>query len=137
MSEYIPIGHYEVQNARRHGGWRYYDSPNWFVQGLQEYDAIFHTTERNRTETAQRLFDWARTHQTAFTCCEPDLMIRDDYNGGASFMTFLAAEFGEDVHRRLLQSGATTFAAALTEVTKPFTRAHLFERLQQWLQSPR
>ena len=37
MSEYIPIGHYAVQDARPNGGWKYYDAPNWFVQGLQEY----------------------------------------------------------------------------------------------------
>jgi hypothetical protein len=55
MSEYIPIGHYEVQSARPNGGWLYYTAPNWFVQGLQEYDAIFHTTDTSRTVTAAHL----------------------------------------------------------------------------------
>ena len=36
VSEYIPIGHYEVQESRPAGGWQYYTSPNWFVQGLQD-----------------------------------------------------------------------------------------------------
>ena len=136
MSEYIPIAHYEVQNARRNGGWRYYDAPNWFVQGLQEYDAIFHTTARNRTETAQHLFQWARGHASAFTCCTPELAIADDYNGGASFMAFLAAQFGEAVHLRLLQSSAASFFAALSEVTRPYSREQLFERLQAFLADP-
>ena len=136
LSEYIPIGHYEVQNGRPSGGWRYYDAPNWFVQGLQEYDAIFHTTERNRTETAQRLLAWARAHAAAFTCCSPGLKISDDYNGGAAFMAFLAAQFGEDVHMRLLKSPAATFEEALTSVTQPYTREQLFARLQDWLRAP-
>ena len=136
VSEYIPIAHYEVQNQRQ-GGWHYYDAPNWFVQGLQEYDAIVHTTERNRSETAQRLLEWAKGHPNAFGCCDPDLIIRDDYNGGASFMAFLATEFGEDIHRRLLASEAPTFRAALTEVTKPYSRTDLFARFEGWLRSPR
>src|SRR6267378_962334 len=49
VSEYIPIGHYSVQDRRASGGWQYYSAPEWFVQGLQEYDAIFHSTDSNRT----------------------------------------------------------------------------------------
>jgi hypothetical protein len=60
MSEYIPIGHYAAQSSRALGGWRYYSAPNWFVQGLQEYDAIFRTTEKNRSVSARRLFAWAK-----------------------------------------------------------------------------
>src|SRR5262249_24106856 len=100
MSEYIPIGHWSVQDSRPNGGWKYYSAPNWFVQGLQEYDAIFHTTETNRDVTSQRLFEWARKNPSKFACCSPNLDIRDDYNGGATFMAFLAAEFGEDIHAR-------------------------------------
>lgn len=132
-SEYIPIGHYEVQNARAAGGWKYYDAPNWFVQGLQEYDAIFHSTVGNRTGTAKRLSAWAAAHQRAFTCCSPDLAISDDYNGGAAFMMFLAHEFGEAVHAKILRSSAPTFADALTDATRPYSRAELFSKLQQWL----
>jgi hypothetical protein len=133
MSEYIPIGHYQAQASRPTGGWMYYSAPNWVVQGLQEYDAIFHTTELNRTVTAKRLTAWAVAHEEVFGCCSPSLAIGDDYNGGASFMTFLAQKFGEGVHARLLKSAAPTFDDALTEVTKPFSRAELFAELRRWL----
>lgn len=136
VSEYIPIGHLEVQKARPAGGWQYYDAPNWFVQGLQEFDAIFHSTQRNRTENAQRLMAWAQSHPNAFRCCNPDLTIADAYNGGAAFMAFLAQEFGEDVHRRLLASGAPSFSTALTDVTRPYTRRELFARFQVWVRAP-
>jgi len=135
MSEYIPLGHYAVQNERPAGGWKYYSAPNWFVQGLQEYDAIMHTTDSNRTATAAALSKWILSHTTVVACCAQDLQISDDYNGGAAFMAFLAAEFGEDVHRKLLASSASTFTAALTEQTAPNSRSQLFERFQQWLRA--
>ena len=134
MSEYIPIAHYEAQNSRLSGGWKYYSAPNWVVQGLQEYDAIFHTTAGNRDVTAKRLSAWATTHRTVFSCCSPDVAITDDRNGGAAFMDFLAVQFGEGVHARLLRSSEPTFEAALTEVTAPYTRSQLFARFQEWLE---
>ena len=60
---------------------RYYSAPEWFVQGLQEYDAIFHTTHTNRVLTAERLFEWAKKNSNTFTCCSPNLNIREAYLG--------------------------------------------------------
>lgn len=133
MSEYIPIGHYAAQDSRTSGGWRYYSAPNWFVQGLQEYDAIFHTTDYNRTMTAQRLIEWAKRNPTKFSCCAPQLQIADDYNGGATFAAFLADKFGEDIHPRLLRNPATTFESALASETKPYSLVELFDLFRMWL----
>jgi hypothetical protein len=133
MSEYIPIGHYAAQASRPSGGWRYYSAPEWFTQGLQEYDAIFHTTESNRTTAAAKLFEWARKNSTKFACCASGISIGDVYKGGAAFAAFLASEFGEDVHARLLRNSADTFQAALADVTKPYTVPELFERFRAWL----
>jgi hypothetical protein len=135
MSEYIPIGHYAVQDARTSGGWRYYSAPEWFVQGLQEYDAIFHTTDTNREVTAKRLLEWARNNPTKFGCCSPNLAITDVYNGGATFVAFLAAQFGEDIHARLLRNTASTFDAALADETKLSSVPDLFDRFRMWLDS--
>jgi len=133
MSEYIPIGHYAVQDGRASGGWKYYDAPPWSVQGLQEYDAIFHTTDSNRTMTAKKLLEWAKSNPTKFSCCSPKLAITDHYNGGASFMAFLATEFGESIHARLLRNPANTFEAALANETKPYSLVELFDRFRKWL----
>ncbi len=115
MSEYIPIGHYATQDSRSSGGWRYYSAPEWFIQGLQEYDGIFYTTDTNRNLTAKHLLEWARNNRSVFHCCSPTLTVQDVYNGGAAFMAFLAAQFGEDVHVKLLRDTAPTFDAALTD----------------------
>ena len=134
MSEYITIGHYVVQDSRgTAGGWSYYSAPEWFVQGLQEYDGIFHTTDANRDVTKRKLFECARNNPAKFACCSPNLAITDAYNGGATFMAFLAAQFGENIHAKLLRNTASTFDAALADETKPYRLPELFERFRAWL----
>ena len=93
-----------------------------------------YTTERNRVETSRRLIEWAKAHKTAYSCCAPGIRMTDDYNGGATFMAFLAAVFGEGIHARLLRSPVATFDAALAAETG-LTPAALFARLQQWLEA--
>lgn len=137
MSEYIPIGHYAVQDSRPAGGWQYYSAPQWFVQGLQEYDGIYHTTETNRTRTAAALMKWARQNERRFACCRNGIELTDAYNGGAAFMAFLAAEFGEGIHERLLRSGASTFDEALASETKPYAQSELLSRFRRWVSNTR
>jgi hypothetical protein len=134
MSEYITVGHYVVQESRaKTGGWRYYSAPNWFVQGLQEYDGIFHTTDANSEATKAALFAWARNNPHAFECCASGLTISNAYNGGATFVAFLAVQFGEGVHARLLQDTASTFDEALENQTRPYRLNELFEKFRAWL----
>ncbi len=61
------------------------------------------------------------------------LATSDVYNGGATFMAFLAAQFGEDIHARLLRSSAGTFDAAFANETKPYALPELFNRFREWL----
>jgi hypothetical protein len=133
MSEYIPIGHYAVQDSRQGRGWSYYSAPSWFVQGLQEYDAIYHTTDTNRTDTAARLMRWARQNQGRFACCAKGIDVGDVYNGGAAFMAFLASTYGEGIHERILRSEAKTFDEALADQTSPLSRSELFDRFRAWV----
>jgi|SoiMethySBSTD1v2_1073268.scaffolds.fasta_scaffold00416_5 hypothetical protein len=137
MSEYIPIGHYAAQDTRLTGGWTYYSAPQWFVQGLQEYDGIYHTTETNRTQTAAALMRWARQNEQRFSCCVKGLDLVDSYNGGAAFMAFLAAEFGENMHARLLRNGSRSFDEAFTVETSPFSRMELLERFRRFVRATR
>lgn len=133
LSEYIPIGHYAAQDSRPAGGWLYYSAPDWFVQGLQEYDAIFHSTDGNGTVTRRRLLQWAKANSDKFSCCSPGITIADVYNGGAAFMAFLASEFGEEVHARLLRNSASTFDTAFANETRPYSTQQLFDRFRRWL----
>jgi hypothetical protein len=133
MSEYIPIGHYAVQDSRASGGWLYYSAPQWFVQGLQEYDGIYHTTDRNRVQTAATLMKWARTNARRFACCTNGIELGDVYNGGAALMAFLAAEFGEGIHERILRNAASTFDEAFAAETRPRSQPELLVRFRTWV----
>ena len=138
MSEYITVGHYVVMDHRtKGGGWRYYSAPNWFVQGLQEYDGIFHSTNTNRETTGVALLAWAKSHPGAFKCCDSGLQISDVYNGGAAFVTFLAAQFGEAIHARLLRDDSPIFMTSLENQTKPDSLEQLFVKFQEWLAEPK
>jgi hypothetical protein len=48
-------------------------------------------------------------------------------------MAFLAAEFGEGIHVRLLRHSASTFEAALASETQPYTLQQLVDRFRAWL----
>ena len=134
MSEDITVGHYVVQESRaKTGGWRYGSAPEWFRQGLQEYDGIFHTTDVNRQVTKSVLFAWANGRPSVFECCSSGLAISDAYNGGATFTAFLAAKFGEDIHARLLRDDSTTFDEAFDNQTKPYHLPELFKEFRSWL----
>ena len=61
----------------------------------------------------------------------------DVYNGGAVFVTFLAAQYGEDIHARLLLDDAPSFMAALENQTKPDSLQQLFTKFQAWLADPK
>jgi hypothetical protein len=135
MSEYIPIGHWAVQDSRGNG-WRYYSAPEWFVQGLQEFDAIFHTTKFNAVVTRERLFAKSTEISSTIQCCSSGLDIPDVYNGGALFVAFLADRFGERIHANLLRSSAPTFWLALTSETHE-QLPELYKAFQEWLKHPR
>jgi hypothetical protein len=74
---------------------------------------------------------WAKSHPDVFTCCEWGLQISAVYNGGAAFLTFLAKEFGEDIHPKLLRDDAASFPAAFERETKPYTLPQVFERVSR------
>jgi hypothetical protein len=48
-------------------------------------------------------------------------------------MAFLAAQFGEDIHKRLLLDTSATFDAAFEKETKPYSVPELFQKFQTWL----
>ena len=95
-------------------------------------NAIYHTTETNRTQTAAALMKWARLNEARFACCAKGIELADVYNGGAAFMAFLATEFGEGVHERILRSPARTFDEALASETRP-SLAELLGRFRGWV----
>ena len=52
MSEYIPIGHYAVQDSRPAGGWRYYSARNGLFRGSRSTTPFI--TQRRRIARGPR-----------------------------------------------------------------------------------
>lgn len=115
VHEYVTVGHQVVKRSKE-SGWT--SGPSWFVQGLEEHDGIFHTTDENRTEGFAALLRYATDRlRTEIHCCrtlgEPTIGTSDAYFGGTLILRFLAEVYGEQIHAALLRSVEPTFGAAL------------------------
>jgi len=140
VHEYVTLGHQSAQQqATRGAGWSYYSAPSWFVQGLQEYDGLFHSTVGNRSTAPDAIRRWAGANRENFACCqtlgnEQRIFIDDVYNGGLLFHTFLVSRFGDDIQRRLLLSSESTLYSALAKETNS-SLSEIFSRFREWFQT--
>ena len=134
MHEYITVGHIRIAEEDKSKGFQYYSAPSWFVQGLQEYDGMFHSTESNRTTGYERLLDYAeRSLQDTFY----NFGSSSIYFGGLLLQRFLAEQYGEGIHLDLLTSGQPTFDLALDEqlAIHGRTASEAFDDFQRWFQT--
>jgi hypothetical protein len=140
VHEYVTLGHQTVQQqASRGAGWSYYSAPSWFVQGLQEYDGLLHSTAANRSAAPDAIRRWAGANREGFACCQTlgdqqRIFVDDIYNGGLLFHTFLVSRFGDDIQRRLLLSAESTLYSALARETNSSV-SELFSRFREWFQT--
>lgn len=111
------------------------DRPAWFVQGLQEYERISNLQRSQRQRQRTAMLHWAKQHRQVFSCCTTGLQIQDAARGGATFLTFLAQQFGDYVVGELNNDKVHPFADALANQTKPYELSLLFERFTAWLSS--
>ena len=134
MHEYITVGHIRVGEEGKSKGFPYYSAPSWFVQGLQEYDGMFHSTVSNRTAGYERLLDYA---EKSLRGTFYDFGSSSIYFGGTLLHRFLVEQYGEDIHLDLLTSEQPTFDLALDEQLARHgrTASEAFEDFQRWFQA--
>ena len=130
IHEYISVGHERV-TERKGGGFRYYSAPSWFVQGLEEYDGMFHSTESNRTTGYDKLIRYADRSLQGQFCSFGSF---SSYFGGTFMQRFLVERFGPGIHAELLRSNQPTFQLAFEEVLSRHdtTPDGAFEDFQPW-----
>ena len=143
VHEYITVAHTRISEDKTLG-FKYYSAPSWFVQGLQEYEGIFNSTEANRTATYERLLEHAdRNLRGRFYCCRTLLPRNvqtfgstDKYNGGAVLMKFMADQFGPDIHVGLLKNEQPLFEEALANelASRGRTVSEAFDDFQRWFE---
>ena len=141
VNEYITIFQ-ELTAHIKPGGFRYYQAPNWFVQGLEAFDGYYHATEATLERARGLLRDGrlgVKNLKTYITCCKRSdavgvgaIGVKEDYVDGFALTAFLAMRFGEEVHANLLRSTRLTFEEALVQETGA-SFDELFEAYVVWV----
>ena len=122
VNEYITI--FQDLTARvKPQGFSYYQAPSWFYQGLEAYDGYYHATEESLARARGLLRDGrlgVKNNKSYIICCKRSdggegLAVKSDYVDGFALVAFLASQFGEEVHARILRSPRLTFEEALLQ----------------------
>lgn len=95
-------------------GWRFYDAPSWFVQGLEEWVALS-TEPEGATAQLQAARAAARDVDARVAVRGGAIVVADPYVDGRMLVAFLHAALGVGGVLRLLDAEADTFDAALAE----------------------
>ena len=139
VNEYITVLQ-DMTTVQKPAGFLYYSSPGWFVQGLEAYDGYYHSTEASLARVRGLMRDGrlgVSKSQGYAICCNKSnggqaIGVKSDYTDGLALVAFLAVQFGEDVHARLLRSARLTFEEALTQETG-VSFDELFQAYRVWL----
>ena len=129
----MPLAYLAVQTERG-DGWMFNDAPEWFIEGLATFDGRSELT-LSRQEVRADLVRWKQQHSRTIECCGTGghtLFVSDQAIGGAAFLAYLAEQFGEDVHARIVRSNSESFTQAFAEETRPYTLKELFDRFTVW-----
>lgn len=127
IHEIAPV--YIEMYARAHGG-RFHASPAWFVQGLEEYFGICHSTQYWKDTGVGYYYRLVcKSHGVD---ADFGLNVCDVYNDGFIVVKFIADEFGQETLLRILASDMPTFGARLREAVG-VEYDEFLTRLSAWL----
>lgn len=109
-------------------GWYFHTAPQWFVQGIEGYAGMTHSTVHERNVTIPKYIRMVQTQPEELTF-EPEVHARNPYIGGLVFVTFLYRTYGASSVNALLTSPRATFDEAfedqfghLADVSKTYMR---------------
>ena len=147
MHEYMTVAHYLVQESRGPSsagafgpGWQYYSAPDWFYQGLQEWDGLA-ASDKNYRETVSPLIIRKSRQTDGIVCCltldpaVPAVAVASVYVDGFTLLSYLSSRYGQDVAGRILRSDAATFWEAVRQSTSVDSPSALWEGLALWLKA--
>jgi hypothetical protein len=95
-------------------GWRFHSAPQWFVQGIEGYSGMMHSTPHERTITLQKYIRIVQTRPEELRLT-PEVQVRNPYVGGLVFVTFLYRSCGAKHVSALLTSAEPTFDKAFRD----------------------
>ena len=104
-------------------GWRFFEAPDWFIQGAEEYLADTLTSAAGADATA-----WLGRAERA----RIGILVQDVYGDGALIVRYLRDRFGAQVLEKLLRSPAPSFWRAMADETGLDPQA-LLDDYHAWL----
>lgn len=119
--------------AAKGGGWRFLRSPNWFIQGYEEYLRLKLTSEYTRTTLQERYF-LKYLESGGIELDNTQFVVRDSYRNGQVLVRFMHEEFGVDKIHELLLNRKASFWAAVEEALG-VTPSGLYQRFEAWKDS--
>lgn len=120
ITVFISLSYYEKPM-----GWKETSAPNWWIQGLQEFDGFYHSTAASLARARGVMRDGrlgVQQNKTQVVCCRASdgtagMGVTNAYVDGLALVAFFAEQFGEDVHRRIVRSEERTFEDAVVRET--------------------
>jgi hypothetical protein len=92
-------------------GWRFYDAPDWFVQGYEEYLGLTQSTPHNRKVVLAKYLALQRKDTNRIRIGF-GIGVKDPYIDGAVLLHFMHETFGKEKIQAILTSETATFEAA-------------------------
>jgi len=116
----------------KESGWMFFDAPEWFVQGYEEYIARNHPTNRAREVTKEDYLRRSSSHPSRVSL---GILTRDAYVDGAVLLTFLHEKYSVDAVRNVLASNQPSFWLAVENVLGLGPES-LLDEFNSWIVDP-
>jgi hypothetical protein len=130
ISQELSGEYLEAASVASPDGWVFYSSPNWFMQGAEEWVTVLvHDRPSDIPAAATSLAK--RPPSSAIRIEAGEVKVDNDYRDGEALVAWLTVTRGPDVVRRIVASDAVSFDDALHEVTG-VDAAALIEQYQGW-----
>jgi hypothetical protein len=120
----------QATTRMRPGGWRFYEAPPWFVQGMEEWVTL-QLHDRPTDLVSAAIAVAKASPDDAILLREGRIAVANPYRDGLALVAWLAATRAVDAPTRILTSDAPTFDAALSEVVG-LDGAGLVAAYRQW-----
>jgi len=113
-------------------GWRFFQSPRWFIQGYEEYLALTCSNEHSRKVTMTEYRKMVRSEPKRVRN-DFGLVVQDEYIDGAMLVAFIHEQYGKEKAQSILTSRAESFGEAITQSLE-VNLDTFFSAWRQWLE---
>ena len=112
-------------------GWRFFQSPRWFIQGYEEYLALTNSNEHSRKVTLAKYKKIVKSDPQRVKN-DFGLTVRSEYLDGAMLIAFIHEKYGTDKAQAILTNQSDSFGTAIKQ-TLHVNLDTFFAAWEEWL----